>query len=162
MINLPFLWILIFICEWKRLIWFQNDIANKKLYLICNVIYNGNYCDKIVDDGKGKGNLSTSVNFRKPAGIAAVEISNQFTFRGGKAAMQDPQNTEISCPFMKSENETETLLQTLDRLRKSKTTNVGKSDDRLVVELGVIFGGDAALQVNKHAKCHHHKRNHHR
>ena len=36
------------------------------------------------------------------------------------------------------------------------------SSDKVVVELGVVFGGDAVIQVNKHSKCHHYKRNHHR
>ena len=142
----------------------QNDIANKRLYLICNVIYNGNYCDKIVDDGRRKADTA-QVKFRKPAGVAALEISNQFTFRGGKAAMQDPQNTELSAPFLKSESETETLHKTFQRLLLESNSNYRKTnvlkDERLVVELGVIFGGDAALQVNRHAKCHHHKRNRH-
>lgn len=74
--------------------------------------------------------------------------------------MQEHQNNEIFCPFLRSQDETETLLETFRRLIFKKDTK--KADDKLVVELGVIFGGDAALQVNKHAKCHHHKRNHHR
>ena len=74
--------------------------------------------------------------------------------------MQDHQNTEIFCPFLKSQDETETLQETFRRLVFRKDTK--RADDKLVVDLGVEFGGDAALQVNKHAKCHHHKRNQHR
>ena len=76
--------------------------------------------------------------------------------------MQDHQKNEIFCPFLKSQDETETLQDTFKRLIFKKGDYRAKVDDKLVVELGVVFGGDAALQVNKHANCHHHKRNHHR
>ena len=145
-----------------RFCYLQNDIASKQLYVICNVIHSGNFCDKIVDDGRsGRGNVETAqVNFRKPVGVAALNISNQFTFRGGKAQASES-NPELSCPFVNSQSETETLHQTFQRLLKDSSRLKG-TDDKLVIELNVVFGGAAAHPVNKHVKCHHHNRNHHR
>ena len=57
-------------------------------------------------------------------------------------------------PFLRSENETETLHQTFLRLITNKANTGG---EKLVAELRVEFAGDALLQVNKHAKCHHYK-----
>lgn len=97
------------------------------------------------------------LRFKKPAGLAAADISHSFTFRGGKT--QEPQTTTIELPYLKSMDESETLNDIFKRLvwKKEKA-----SSDKVVVELGVVFGGDAVIQVNKHSKCHHYKRNHHR
>ena len=58
-------------------------------------------------------------------------------------------------PFLRSENETETLHQTFQRLVANTKINTG--GEKLVAEIKVEFAGDALLQVNKHAKCHHYK-----
>ena len=55
-------------------------------------------------------------------------------------------------------DESETLNDIFKRLVWRKST----TSDKVVVELGVVFGGDAVIQVNKHSNCHHYKRNHHR
>ena len=124
--------------------------------MVCSVIQNGNYCDKIVDEKVEKG--KAILRFKKPAGIAAVDISHSFTFRGGKT--QEMQTQTLDLPYLKSVDESEALTETFKRLifRRER----GRGDDKVVVEIGVAFGGDAALQVNKHSKCHHYKRNHHR
>ena len=95
-----------------------------------------------------------TLRFKKPAGVAAIDISSQFTFRGGKT-QEHNQHNKLDLPFLKSENETETLLQTFQRLISSEK-NV-KGTDKLLVEIRVEFAGDALQQVNKHAKCHHYK-----
>ena len=97
------------------------------------------------------------LRFKKPAGIAAADISHSFTFRGGKT--QEPQTTTIDLPYLKAVDESESLTETFKRLVHRKEN---KGSDKVVVEVGVVFGGDAAIQVNKHSKCHHYKRNHHR
>ena len=57
-------------------------------------------------------------------------------------------------PFLRSENETETLHQTFQKLIANRANTGG---EKLVVGIRVEFAGDALLQVNKHAKCHHYK-----
>ena len=120
------------------------------------MIQNGNYCDKIVDEKVDKG--KSQLKFKKPAGLAAFDISGEFTFRGGKN--QEIKTKLIDLPYLRSIDESESLTETFKRLVFGKER--GKSaDDKVVVEIGVSFGGDAALHVNRHSKCHHYKRNHH-
>ena len=115
-------------------------------------MYNGNYCDKILDESRRKPDQAI-LKFKKPAGVAAIDISNQFTFRGGKT--QEPRHNKLEMPFLRSENETETLQQTFQRLYSSRDTK--SSGEKLVAEILVDFAGDAMLKVNKHTKCHHYK-----
>lgn len=122
---------------------------------MCSVLQNGNYCDKIVDEKVERG--KAILRFKKPAGVAAADISHSFTFRGGKT--QEPQTNTIDLPYLKAVDETESLTDTFKRLIFRREN---KGNDKVVVEVGVVFGGDAAIQVNKHSKCHHYKRNHHR
>ena len=120
------------------------------------MIQNGNYCDKIVDEKVEKG--KSQLKFKKPAGLAAFDISGEFTFRGGKN--QEIKTKPIDLPYLRSLYESESLTETFKRLVFGNER--GKSaDDKVVVEIGVSFGGDAALHVNRHSKCHHYKRNHH-
>ena len=126
------------------------------MYLVCGVIQHGNYGHHSVDKKVGK--TKSQLKFKRPAGLAAFDISGEFNIRGGKN--QEIKTKPIDIPYLKSIDESESLTETFKRLvfRKER----GKSDDKVVVEIGVSFGGDAALQVNRHSKCHHYKRNHHR
>lgn len=79
----------------------KNDITNKKIFLICNVVAEGNFSGKNASDHltidrkiaksgskndlRGKG-AKEVVLFRKPVGVAAVEITELFTFKQGKTS----------------------------------------------------------------------------
>ncbi len=59
---------------------------------ICNVVSVGNFCGKSATVssstfGGGDADKKTSrdINFRKPVGVAALEITDLFTFKQGKA-----------------------------------------------------------------------------
>lgn len=64
----------------------KNDIANKRLFLVCNVVTEGNYNNKSSTNmGLNHDSEKKILNFRKPVGVAALDITDQFTFKQGKA-----------------------------------------------------------------------------
>ena len=57
---------------------------------VCNVVTEGNFCGKtssVVSLSDGDKKSMKELNFRKPVGVAAVEITDLFTFKQGKAAL---------------------------------------------------------------------------
>ena len=70
-------------------------ISDLKKYLtiisqICNVISEGNFCGKSATVGSttfgshNGGEDKRGLNFRKPVGVAAIDITDLFTFKQGK------------------------------------------------------------------------------
>eukprot|EP00095_Tigriopus_kingsejongensis_P007920 maker-scaffold1210_size55525-snap-gene-0.17 protein:Tk07920 transcript:maker-scaffold1210_size55525-snap-gene-0.17-mRNA-1 annotation:"dedicator of cytokinesis protein 1 isoform x3" len=79
----------------------KNDIANKQLFLVCNVVQEGNYNSKsIYDHPKSHKTVrpAKDVNFRKPVGVAVVEITKLFSFKQGK----NTESLQMSAPFLAS------------------------------------------------------------
>ena len=130
----------------------KNDILNKKLYLICNFVTDGNYCGK-VEDKHGGDRLSKSqsrtqlrdINFRKPVGVAAIEITEMFTFFLGKSTQREKLR-ELSLPFL-SGGDSDCMETIFKRLVYDKKY-VDKSSEQLWVDIGVIFGGNSLKKSN--------------
>ena len=58
----------------------KNDIIDsRKIYLVCYVVANGNFCKKM--DKPATEAEQRDVIFRKPVGVAVAEITKYFTFR---------------------------------------------------------------------------------
>lgn len=114
----------------------KNDIANKKLYLICNVVSNGNFCGKNTSLNNSSGDTSVAC-FRKPVGVAASDISDLFTFKQGKTR-QNTTETELTCAFLPVSNESESWEVPFRKLMFDKKGSEAKS---LSVSIGIIFGG---------------------
>ena len=55
---------------------------------ICNVVTDGNFCGKtsvnVVNSTDADKKLSKEINFKKPVGVSAIEITDLFTFKQGK------------------------------------------------------------------------------
>ncbi|TRY70430.1 hypothetical protein TCAL_09293 [Tigriopus californicus] len=92
----------------------KNDIATKQLFLVCQVVQDGNYNGKSIYDHPKSAKTPKSTqdtNFRKPVGVAAADITKLFSFKQGK-------NTEfrqIIAPFLAS-NDNETFDVVLKKL----------------------------------------------
>jgi dedicator of cytokinesis protein 1 len=120
----------------------KNDITDKRLFLICNVVSNGNFSSK-----NGQSNINSSneaiktFNFRKPVGVAAHEITSLFTFKQGKTTYKGAE-TELACPFLFS-NDSETLESTFRKLVFEKKANV--ESKVFWVNIGIIFGDVSAI-----------------
>ena len=56
---------------------------------ICNVVSEGNFCGKSATVSAFSSDADRKsmrdINFRKPVGVAAIEITELFTFKQGKA-----------------------------------------------------------------------------
>ncbi len=67
---------------------------------MCNVVTEGNYNNKsstnlvLGHDSEKKG-----LNFRKPVGVAALDITDQFTFKQGKASQLVTTFSVLFCIF---------------------------------------------------------------
>ena len=124
----------------------------------------GNYCAKI-EGPKKRSDSVYKLDFKKPIGVAAADISHHFTFKGGKTT-EERHKAEMFCPFLYTKNmekqDEESLKDTFRRVLELPRDRQKTVEDKLVVEIGVIFGGDAALEANKHFNCPHQKYNHHR
>ncbi len=94
----------------------KNDITNKRLFLICNVVADGNFSgkhhhhnplhaahDSSVFKSASRVDLRAAGTrdgvFRKPVGVAAVEITDLFTFKQGKSS-ELGRESEVSAPFL--------------------------------------------------------------
>ncbi|CAB4057260.1 DOCK2 [Lepeophtheirus salmonis] len=124
----------------------KSDIANKRLYLITNVVTEGNYGNDNAKEGSRAdlSRIKKEICFRKALGVAAIDITEQFTFRQGGTGKRHEggREAELSIPFISSGSESESLENTFKRLintdRKSQESNLR----RLGVKLNIVFGGD--------------------
>ena len=118
------------------------DLTKKSKFLICNVVSHGNY-GKYLGPGV---ELQNTKNFRKPVGVAAIDINSFFTFNIGK---NNNQTKLIDCGFLEGD-ETETLFQTFKKFHTKKDANILKNV--MQVELAVYYDNDHTtghLQVAK-------------
>ncbi len=118
----------------------KNDITKKSLYLICNVVAQGNYTKHRTDVSSNE-NLG-NIFFRKPAGVAARDITEIFTFRQNGHIKGD--DTELFCPFLAGD-EKECLETTFRKLVSDKNAKVEPKG--LHCQISIIFG-DVALDNN--------------
>ena len=104
----------------------KSDIKNR-LFLVCKVVSEGDAKMKQAADnldGKPRANLGGSAldlrqpeqdpHYRKPLGVAAIEITDLFTFKQGKP-IPDGENEKI-LPFMLMSNENEPCEDVFRRL----------------------------------------------
>ena len=142
----------------------KNDITNRRLFLICYVVSDGNFSSKASQDvalsnrlmvkSASRGDLRGSAHalnvsfnsFRRPVGVAAVEITDLFTFKtgrgggGGGGVDGLGQETEVSAPFLAG-GDNEPFESVFRRLVFEKKGNVGGADARsLWVTLNVMMG----------------------
>ena len=107
----------------------KSDINNsKRLFLVCKVVSEGDFKTKQTADnvdgkprGASLGGSSLDLrqpahdpHFRKPLGVAAIEITDLFTFKQGKP-IPDGENEKI-LPFMMMSNENEPCEDVFRRL----------------------------------------------
>ena len=132
----------------------KNDITNKRLFLICNVVSEGNYSGKhgghlhIHQDSMSKsgskndllkGGRENGFNFRKPVGVAAVEITDLFTFKQGKTSEVGGRENEISAPFLAG-SDNESFESVFRKLVFEKKGVAGGDNRSLWVTLNIMMG----------------------
>lgn len=152
----------------------KTDITNKRLFLICNVSNEGNFRGKHPEvhlDTSSNLSKSTSRSdlskgpigqmssrgspdgfFRKPVGVAAVEITDLFTFKQGKTiADSQGRESEHFLPLLLATADNEPFESVFRKLVfDKKTPNESKT---LWVTLNVMLGD---LTQPLEASLHHH------
>ena len=130
----------------------KNDITSKRLFLICNVVSEGTFSAKShlhpaqsAGDGLPKsasrgdlrsgGGAGHSILFRKPVGVAAVEITDLFTFKQGKSS-ELGRESEVSAPFL-SGGDNEPFDSVFRKLVFDRKSTDAKS---LWVSLNIMMG----------------------
>ena len=122
-----------------------KDDISKRFFLVCIIVSEGDYRMKEGERDSGRSTLGSTLNlrepeqdpyFRKPVGVAAVEITDMFTFKQGKALAES--ETEVTLPFMLMSNQNEPYEEVFRRLvfEKKPPTETGF----LWVTLNVILG----------------------
>lgn len=90
----------------------KNDI--KQLFLICNVVASGNFA-KIKDAGKDRPEDVQAMLFRQAIGVAAQDITINFTFRQSRNQQFKGDEKNLCCHFRLG-NGADTLDQTFRKL----------------------------------------------
>ncbi len=129
----------------------KNDIADKRLFLICNVVTSGNFSSKQnnassssssaagnANNGTGGDLMDGDIYFRKPIGVAAHEITSLFTFKQGKTSNKGAES-ELDLPFLMG-GESESLETTFRKLMFEKKGSGAAEQKVLKVNIGIIFG----------------------
>ncbi len=149
----------------------KNDVTGKRLFLICNVISEGNFNSKgsqfhyhqqqPESASKSASRIDLSVRggttrdgvFRKPIGVAAVEITDLFTFKQGKTTSELGRENEVSAPFLAgSDNEPFESV-----FRKLVFEKKGHDSKSLWVTLNVMMGdlSDQGMSSSNDTHRHH-------
>ncbi len=149
----------------------KHDITSKRLFLICNVVSEGNFSSKAhhhphlhhhLGGGAEQASVKSSSRgdlrsndglFRKPVGVAAVEITDLFTFKQGKSS-ELGRESEVSAPFLVG-GDNEPFESVFRKLAFERKTTDSKS---LWVTLNIMMG-DLSLESSSSqgsSSLHHH------
>ena len=122
----------------------KNDITGKRLYLICNVV--SYFSSKAVSASRSdlhKVKTKAEAAYRKPVGVAAVEISELFTFKQGKSS-EFGREIEVSAPFLPA-NSSESFESVFRKLVFEKRSSADPKS--LWVTVNVMMGS-----LNQHPR----------
>ncbi|QQP35522.1 Dedicator of cytokinesis protein 1like [Caligus rogercresseyi] len=133
----------------------KSDIANKRLYLITHVVTEGNYGSESGGKEGSRADLSRlkkETCFRKALGVAAAEITDQFTFRQQGRKRQE--EGDLKMLFLPSGSESESLESTFKRVIVSDRKSTDSHLRHLHVRLNVAFGGGGNAAISHHDIAH--------
>ena len=118
--------------KWKQVVFtdLNKDEVRQgegRIWLVCNVIGDGNY-QSLSSDFQINKNFSrndiapkSSLSFRKPLGVAATEVTDYFNQTNKNI---DNSDKEFMIPFLPSGSDAETLENTFKKLTSEKKENL--------------------------------------
>ena len=130
----------------------KEDVSGSegRIWLVCNVIGDGNYqalaSDFQINKSFSRSDIAAKLglSFRKPLGVAATEVTDYFNQTNKNI---DGGDKEFMIPFLASGSDAETLETTFRKLTSEKREReVAKTGPGLWVSLKVLQGDLTSMQ----------------
>ena len=130
----------------------KDDVSGSegRIWLVCNVIGDGNYqalaSDFQINKSFSRSDIAakSGLSFRKPLGVAATEVTDYFNQTNKNI---DGGDKEFMIPFLASGSDAETLETTFRKLTSEKREReMAKTGPGLWVSLKVLQGDLTSMQ----------------